>query len=99
MQQREVRHVAVIGTGTIGASWAAFFLSRGLRVSASDPAPQAEPQLRQFVDAVWPPEVIVASSSSGLLISRLQAGCRHPERCVIGHPFNPPHLIPLVEVV
>jgi len=155
MQQREVRHVAVIGTGTIGASWAAFFLSRGLRVSASDPAPQAERQLRLFVDTAWPvlrelgaataapphdllifcaepemavaqadfvqengpereavkqallaridavlpPEVIIASSSSGLLISRLQAGCRHPERCVIGHPFNPPHLIPLVEVV
>jgi len=155
MQQREVRHVAVIGTGTIGASWAAFFLSRGLRVSASDPAPHAETQLRQFVDAAWPvlrevgagtaappyerlvfhaepeaavaeadfvqenaperepvkqallaridavlpSEVIIASSSSGLLISRLQAACRHPERCVIGHPFNPPHLIPLVEVV
>jgi carnitine 3-dehydrogenase len=155
MQQREVRHVAVIGTGTIGASWTAFFLSRGLRVSASDPAPRAEAQLRQFVDAAWPvlralgagtaappyealvfhadpeaavaeadfvqenaperepvkqtllaridavlpSEVIIASSSSGLLISRLQAACRHPERCVIGHPFNPPHLIPLVEVV
>ena len=43
--------------------------------------------------------IVIASSSSGLLISRLQAACRHPERCVIGHPFNPPHLIPLVEVV
>src|SRR5207245_3576952 len=51
------------------------------------------------VDAALPPEVIIASSSSGLLISRLQADCRHPERCLIGHPFNPPHLIPLVEVV
>ena len=155
MQQREVRHVAVIGTGTIGASWAAFFLSRGLRVTASDPAPEAEALLRRFIDSAWPvltqlranaaapphdalafcaepetavaeadfvqenaperetvkqallaridavlpPQVIIASSSSGLLISRLQAGCRHPERCVIGHPFNPPHLIPLVEVV
>src|SRR5882762_1813425 len=54
MQQREVRQVAVIGTGTIGASWTAFFLARGLRVSASDPSPQAEAQLRQFVDAAWP---------------------------------------------
>src|SRR5258707_9961299 len=54
MQQREVRHVAVIGTGTIGASWTAFFLARGLRVSASDPSPQAEAQLHQFVDAAWP---------------------------------------------
>jgi 3-hydroxyacyl-CoA dehydrogenase len=51
------------------------------------------------LDAVLPPEVVIASSSSGLLISRLQTACRHPERCVIGHPFNPPHLIPLVEVV
>jgi carnitine 3-dehydrogenase len=51
MQQREVRHVAVIGTGTIGASWAAFFLSRGLRVTASDPAPEAEALLRRFIDS------------------------------------------------
>src|SRR5437764_12321322 len=54
MSQRRVRHVAVIGTGTIGASWAAYFLSRGLRVSASEPSPQAEAKLRQFVDAAWP---------------------------------------------
>src|SRR6185437_2876571 len=45
------------------------------------------------------PDAVLASSSSGLLISRLQSACRHPGRCVIGHPFNPPHLIPLVEVV
>jgi 3-hydroxyacyl-CoA dehydrogenase len=44
-------------------------------------------------------DAIIASSSSGLLMSRLQEACTHPERCVIGHPFNPPHLIPLVEVV
>jgi 3-hydroxyacyl-CoA dehydrogenase len=43
--------------------------------------------------------VVIASSSSGLLITRVTIKCRHPERCVIGHPFNPPHLIPLVEVV
>jgi len=51
------------------------------------------------IDAVLPPEIVIASSSSGLLISRLQSACQHPERCVGGHPFNPPHLIPLVEVV
>jgi carnitine 3-dehydrogenase len=51
------------------------------------------------IDAVLPVDIVIASSSSGLLISRLQQGCRHPERVVIGHPFNPPHLIPLVEVV
>jgi len=158
MEHADIRHVAVIGTGTIGASWAAFFLSRGLSVAASDPAPQAEAALRCFVAAAWPAlvrlgapqplpdtvpedrlafhaepeaalagadfvqenaperedlkrallarldaalpsEAIIASSSSGLLMSRLQADCRHPERCVIGHPFNPPHLVPLVEVV
>lgn len=49
MQQREMRQVAVIGTGTIGASWAVYFLSRGLRVTTSDPAPEAEARLRRFV--------------------------------------------------
>jgi 3-hydroxyacyl-CoA dehydrogenase len=150
-----IRRVAVIGAGTIGASWAAVFLARGLSVAASDPAPGAEDFIKRFVAAAWPtlarlsplpdappwqalsfyarpedalgaaqfvqesaperedvkrtllarmdavldPQVVVASSSSGLLMSRLQADCRHPERCVIGHPFNPPHLVPLVEVV
>jgi 3-hydroxyacyl-CoA dehydrogenase len=149
-----VERVAVVGTGTIGASWAAFFLSRGLAVTATDPAPQAEDFLRRFVDDAWdslrhlgmvaedgrdglrfctdldaaidgadlvqesgperedfkielfermdallPRETIIASSSSFLLMSRLQSRCRFPERCVLGHPFNPPHLIPLIEVV
>lgn len=155
MQQRSIRRVAVVGTGTIGASWTANLLARGLEVRATDPAPDGETRLRQFVDACWPalarladlppgpphhdltfcadpesavagadfvqeqapereeikksllaridsvlpPEIVIASSSSGLLISRLQSACAHPERCVVGHPFNPPHLIPLVEVV
>ena len=155
MQQSSIRRVAVVGTGTIGMSWAAAFLAHGLEVTASDPAPEAETRLRQFIDAAWPvlarlgpiaatpphqlltfcadpetavasagfvqenapertaikqellaridavvpPEIVIASSSSGLLISDLQASCRHPGRVVIGHPFNPPHLIPLVEVV
>jgi len=51
------------------------------------------------MDAALPADKVIASSSSGLLISRVTAKCKHPERCVIGHPFNPPHLIPLVEVV
>jgi 3-hydroxyacyl-CoA dehydrogenase len=51
------------------------------------------------MDAVLPAHVILASSSSGLLISRVQSACKHPERVVLGHPFNPPHLIPLVEVI
>ena len=52
------------------------------------------------LDELLPPEVIIASSSSGIPMSQIQPGARvHPERCVIGHPFNPPHLIPLVEIV
>jgi 3-hydroxyacyl-CoA dehydrogenase len=153
-ESASVRRVAVIGAGTIGASWAAYFLARGLSVTASDPRPDAEEFVRRFIAGAWPalsrlglaadadpgriafardaaaavagaefvqesgPEredlkidlfrtldaavprdVVIASSSSGLLMSRIQAGCRHPGRCVIGHPFNPPHLIPLVEVV
>jgi 3-hydroxyacyl-CoA dehydrogenase len=56
-------------------------------------------ELFALLDAAVPPETVIASSSSGLLISRVTKKCKHPERCVIGHPFNPPHLIPLVEVV
>jgi 3-hydroxyacyl-CoA dehydrogenase len=149
------QRIAVIGAGTIGASWAAIFLARGHDVAASDPSPNGEAFARKFIDNAWPtleklglvvpgaspsrfsfhkspadackgatflqesgPEredlkialfaeldaalpkdVVIATSSSGLLISRVAVKCKHPERCVIGHPFNPPHLIPLVEVV
>lgn len=152
---RQIERVTVIGTGVIGASWAALFLANGLEVVATDVAPNAEASLKRFVEAAWPalqrlgvvpgashsnlifttdlraavsgadfvqenvPElinykkelyghldellpadVIIASSSSGLTMSEIQSGCpTHPERCVIGHPFNPPHLIPLVEIV
>jgi 3-hydroxyacyl-CoA dehydrogenase len=52
------------------------------------------------LDEMLPPDVIIASSSSGLTMSEIQKGAgSHPERCVIAHPFNPPHLIPLVEIV
>ncbi|MFJ7219048.1 3-hydroxyacyl-CoA dehydrogenase NAD-binding domain-containing protein [Amycolatopsis sp. NPDC098790] len=52
------------------------------------------------LDEAARPDVVLASSSSGLLPSAIARGCpRHPERVVVGHPFNPPHLIPLVEVV
>ncbi|MBN3751563.1 3-hydroxyacyl-CoA dehydrogenase [Paraburkholderia sp. Tr-20389] len=43
-------------------------------------------------------DAIIASSSSGLSVSEMQVGARHPERIVLGHPFNPSHIIPLVEV-
>ena len=51
------------------------------------------------IDRAARPETIVASSSSGLLMSELQTAMEHPERSLIAHPFNPPHLIPLVELV
>jgi 3-hydroxyacyl-CoA dehydrogenase len=52
------------------------------------------------LDELLPADVIIASSSSGLTMSEIQKGAvAHPERCVICHPFNPPHLIPLVEIV
>src|SRR6201988_1048582 len=57
-------------------------------------------ELYQQLDELLPADVIIASSSSGLTMSEIQSACRlHPERCVIGHPFNPPHLVPLVEIV
>src|SRR5712671_5145069 len=152
---KPIQKVAIIGTGVIGASWAAQFLAKGLDVVATDVAPDAEASLRDFVKAAWPalerlglapgasqsrltftadmtaavraadlvqengperidfkqklyrqldellpPDVIIASSSSGLTMSEIQSDCpSHPERCVIGHPFNPPHLVPLVEIV
>jgi 3-hydroxyacyl-CoA dehydrogenase len=59
-----------------------------------------EPKIRLFadMDAAAPLDSIIASSSSSLTMSVMQSACKHPERCVIGHPFNPPHIIPLVEV-
>jgi carnitine 3-dehydrogenase len=51
------------------------------------------------IDSAARPDVIIASSTSGFAMTMLQADCRNPERCVVGHPFNPPYLIPLVEVV
>src|SRR4051812_37046176 len=57
-------------------------------------------KLYRELDERLPADVIIASSSSGLTMSAIQADCPlHPERCVIGHPFNPPHLVPLVEIV
>lgn len=51
------------------------------------------------IDAVTAPHVVIASSTSGYGMSEMQVGCQHPERTVVAHPFNPPYLIPLVEVV
>lgn len=147
----DIRRVAVIGTGTVGASWAALFTACGLDVAASDPAPRAEERLREAVESIRPilaeighaergkirfhaepeqaaadadfvqenaperlelkidllarldraarPGVVIASSTSSLLRSAMVRDCRSPERIIIAHPFNPPHLVPLVELV
>lgn len=154
MSDEIIHRVAVIGTGVIGAGWATYFLAKGLSVTAWDPAPNAEANLRKIVNAQWVtmttlgldasasperlsfvaspeaavadaqfiqengpelvdlkrelfrrldaaalPEAIIATSSSTITVSEFQDACtRNPERVVLGHPFNPPHLIPLVEV-
>ena len=56
-------------------------------------------KLFQDIDAAARPDVIIASSSSGFLPTKLQSKCKHPERVIIGHPFNPVYLLPLVETV
>lgn len=56
-------------------------------------------QVLAETDGALPPDRVIASSTSGFKPSDLQAHCRHPGRVVVGHPFNPPHLVPLVEVV
>jgi 3-hydroxyacyl-CoA dehydrogenase len=60
---------------------------------------QLKQELLARIDAVLPPDRVISSSTSGFTPSSLQQRLAHPERLVIGHPFNPPHLIPLVEVV
>ncbi|MDB5331385.1 MAG: fadC6 [Phycisphaerales bacterium] len=151
---KPIHRIAIVGTGVIGASWAAQYLARGFDVIATDPAPNAEVNLRKYVDEAWaeltniglskgatrdrlsfapnmkdalaqadlvqenaperpdfkmklfaemdeviPLDSIIASSSSGITPSVMQSKCKHPERVLVGHPFNPPHIIPLVEVV
>ena len=51
---KPIHRIALVGTGVIGASWAALFLAKGLDVVATDPAPNAEPRLREFVANAWP---------------------------------------------
>jgi len=53
---------------------------------------------RRLGDIV-PEDVVIASSTSGLTMTEIASDCATPERCVIGHPFNPPYLLPLVEIV
>ena len=53
MENKEIRRIAIVGTGLIGASWAAQYLARGFDVIATDPAPNAEANLRKCVDEAW----------------------------------------------
>ena len=65
-------------------------------------APEREDLKRRLlaeIDRHAPPDVVIGSSTSYLMPSRLQADCAQPERLVVGHPFNPVYLLPLVEVV
>jgi len=55
--------------------------------------------LHARISAAARPGVIIGSSTSGLLPSEFYAEAQHPQRCVVGHPFNPVYLLPLVEVV
>lgn len=155
---KKPEQIGIIGTGLIGAGWAAFYAAKGFGVTlydenatarrngqkralqylaflkdhcllsaadhdlavaglkVSDDLEQAlqgaqlvqesvserydiKKDVFRRIDRATPPEVILASSSSGLLISELQTVMKHPGRSLIAHPFNPPHLIPLVELV
>jgi carnitine 3-dehydrogenase len=65
-------------------------------------APENEEIKRKLIaeiDANTASHIIIASSSSGLLPSRIQTDCKHPERILIGHPFHPVYLLPIVEIV
>ncbi|MBI6954733.1 L-carnitine dehydrogenase [Pseudomonas sp. B21-023] len=55
--------------------------------------------LHAKISAAAKPDAIIGSSTSGLLPSEFYASATHPERCVVGHPFNPVYLLPLVEIV
>ena len=55
--------------------------------------------LYETLGRIVPEEVVIASSTSGMTMTDIQATCPTPERTVIGHPFNPPYLLPLVEII
>ena len=59
---------------------------------------EAKIELMRWIDAATRPDVVIASSSSAISVTDMQSACAHPGRVVLGHPFNPPHLVPLVEL-
>jgi carnitine 3-dehydrogenase len=148
-----VTTVGIIGAGTIGSSWAAYFLAQGMEVRCWDPMDGYAENVTSFVARAWPllselglsegasldklhcfdqisealdgvdfvqesgpenaeikanlmaeidrdtaPDVVISSSSTALPVSEYQHKAAHPGRIVLGHPFNPPHLMPVVEV-
>ncbi len=69
-------------------------------VQESTPEDEAlKTKVMQVIDEATRPDVVIASSTSGFLPSNLQAHCKNPERVLVGHPFNPVYLMPLIEVV
>ena len=149
----DVRRVASLGGGPIGAGWTAYFLARGYDVRSYLHVASEEKTFRCIVETAWrsletlglaegaslkrmritcdlaeavagaefvqesapedlevkrslyaglggltPPDVVIASSTSGLTMTDIQARCSTPGRTVVGHPFNPPYLLPLVEI-
>ena len=86
MVGKSIRRVAAIGMGTIGASWTALFLARGLTVSASDPAPGAETFLREFVAAAWPSLARLSPLPAEPPWAALSFHT-HPEAAVVGAEF------------
>src|SRR5260370_38338739 len=82
-----IERVAVIGAGTIGASWAAYFLARGLSVTASDPAPNGEEFVRRTVAAAWP-DLTRLGLAPGASPDRLSF-VRDPVAAVSGADFVP----------
>src|SRR5713226_721528 len=67
----DIRRIAIVGTGVIGASWAAAFLATGLDVVATDPAPGAEDEMRRYVETAWP-ALEGIGLAAGASIKRLQ---------------------------
>jgi 3-hydroxyacyl-CoA dehydrogenase len=154
----DIKRVAIIGAGTMGAGWATLFAIKGYEVNlysrraetrarsikiiqsnldflagkgvlSQDDTAQSFERITEIaelpeavkdvqyvqecvtedydlkksifaeVDRFSPENTILASSSSGLKMSEIQQSTNRPEKCIIAHPWNPPHLIPLVEIV
>lgn len=151
---QDLKTVACIGGGVIGASWASLFAAYGHSVTVFDPADGAADAVNAYFERAWPtlqalghaqsdtipkltftksaetavegadfvqesvperleikhdlfrriephlaPHAVVATSASGLMVREMQDGWSDPSRFLLGHPFNPPHLIPLVELL